>query len=83
MVPDQLRFLVEEIAELSEKQERLLQYLQEVPRDGITYEECTREADRSTFENSACRSSDIADLNETEAPEKCDSCVPKSVSGMH
>jgi hypothetical protein len=45
MVTDQLSFLVEEMAELSEKQQRLLQPVQEVPRDGIIYEECRREAE--------------------------------------
>jgi hypothetical protein len=45
MVSDQLLFLVEEMAELSEQQERILHYLQEVPRDGIFYEECRREAE--------------------------------------
>jgi hypothetical protein len=44
MVPDQLLLLVEAMAELSEKQRRL-QHLQEVPRDGVTYEECRREAE--------------------------------------
>jgi hypothetical protein len=45
MVADQLLFLLEEMAELSETQERLLHRLREVPRDGITYEECRREAE--------------------------------------
>jgi hypothetical protein len=45
MVPDQLLFLVEEMSELSEQQGRLLRHLQEVPTDGIAYEECRREAE--------------------------------------
>ena len=45
MVPDQLLLLMEELALLSEKQEKLLRHLREVPEDGITYEECRREAE--------------------------------------
>ena len=41
---NQLLLLVEELAVLSEKQENLLRHLREVPEDGITYEECRREA---------------------------------------
>ena len=45
MVPDQLLLLVEELALLSEKQENLVRHLREIPEDGITYEECRREAE--------------------------------------
>jgi hypothetical protein len=45
MVRDHLLLLVEEMAQLSEKQQRLPQHLQEVPRNGVTYEECRPEAE--------------------------------------
>ena len=45
MVPDQLLLLLEEMALLSDKQEAILRRFHKVPEDGITYEECRREAE--------------------------------------
>ena len=45
VVPAQLLLLLEELALLNQRQENLLRYLREVSEDGITYEECGREAE--------------------------------------